>query len=298
MAYDIVYEKDNVQIQKITETVYFRYITHAPVGAAIGNGAYILFGGRLFAVDAPSSEQFMLMMREAQEVFGKPIDTVLISHPHIDHIEGLPEVLKAGVSFVASRVAADWLAAGDDRYQNGTGVEGKLVLQGGGERIELLTFEGFNHSRGDMFICLPKQGVMVTGDSVVLPQYIYISDGDFENWYSVVCRLAQLPYSVFLPGHGVVNDADVFKQVLGYFCDLRSAVRYQLSRMSPDEIAIDTHEHARQVSDTVLSDPGNKWGARLIEQGLERKVREHVVDVYRLFTGRKQFPRYNMVVPK
>lgn len=79
----------------------------------------------------------------------------------------------------------------------------KLVLQRGDRRIELLWL-GKGNTRGDIVVYLPKEGIVATGDLLVLP--IPFAFGSYyEEWATTLGRVDALGADLLLPGHGPVQ---------------------------------------------------------------------------------------------
>ena len=72
--------------------------------------------------------------------------------------------------------------------------------------IQLLHL-GRAHTEGDVFVYLPKEKVVITGDAVIgwTP---YMGDGYPEDWVGTLDRLAQLDFTHIIMGHGDVVGRD------------------------------------------------------------------------------------------
>src|SRR5947208_9332607 len=89
-----------------------------------------------------------------------------------------------------------------------------------------LLYLGRAHTEGDVFVYLPKEKVVITGDAVIgwTP---FMGDGYPEDWVATVDRLAQLDFTQMSMGHGDVAGRDWLAMFRSYIHDLVDAVREQ-----------------------------------------------------------------------
>ena len=82
---------------------------------------------------------------------------------------------------------------------------------------------GRAHTEGDVFVYLPKEKVVITGDAVIgwTP---YMGDGYPEDWAGTLDRLAQLDFTHIIMGHGDVTGRDWLRTFRGYVGDMVTAV--------------------------------------------------------------------------
>jgi glyoxylase-like metal-dependent hydrolase (beta-lactamase superfamily II) len=101
--------------------------------------------------------------------------------------------------------------------------ERTLRLLRGDREVRLLHL-GRAHTEGDVFLHLPREKVVVTGDAVVgwTP---FMGDGYPEDWPATLDRLAALDFDRMIMGHGGVAGRDWLAFFRGYVHDLVDAVR-------------------------------------------------------------------------
>jgi len=92
-----------------------------------------------------------------------------------------------------------------------------------GRELQLLLL-GRAHTDGDLFIYLPKEKVIATGDAVVdwMP---FLGDGYPEDWIQTLDALAQVDFTHIIPGHGDVMTKNQVGFLRGYLTDLIAAVQ-------------------------------------------------------------------------
>ena len=83
---------------------------------------------------------------------------------------------------------------------------------------------GRAHTEGDVFVFLPKEKVVITGDAVIgwTP---FMGDGYPEDWVGTLDRLAALDFDRMILGHGPPAGRDWLRLFRGYIADLVEAVR-------------------------------------------------------------------------
>jgi glyoxylase-like metal-dependent hydrolase (beta-lactamase superfamily II) len=86
---------------------------------------------------------------------------------------------------------------------------------------------GRAHTEGDVFVYLPKERVVVTGDAVIgwTP---FMGDGYPQDWPGTLRRLEQLDFDRMIMGHGRVAGRDWLRTFRGYVEDLVEAVRREI----------------------------------------------------------------------
>jgi cyclase len=98
----------------------------------------------------------------------------------------------------------------------------ETVMQGGREiQLHLL---GRAHTNGDLFIYLPKEKVVVTGDALIdwMP---FLNDGYPEEWVQTLTALEKLDFTHIIPGHGDVQPKSHLTFFRGYLTDLIASVK-------------------------------------------------------------------------
>jgi glyoxylase-like metal-dependent hydrolase (beta-lactamase superfamily II) len=102
-------------------------------------------------------------------------------------------------------------------------VANSVTLNEGGREIQILLL-GRGHTDGDIFIHLPKEKVVVTGDAVIdwMP---YMNDGYPEEWVQTLNALEKFDFAHIIPGHGEVASKAHLAFFRGYLADLVAAVK-------------------------------------------------------------------------
>src|SRR6266496_813793 len=92
-----------------------------------------------------------------------------------------------------------------------------------------LLYLGRAHTEGDVFVYLPKEKVVITGDAVIgwTP---FMGDGYPTDWATTLDRLAELDFTHMIMGHGEVVGRDWLRTFRGYVHDMVEAVRAEVMR--------------------------------------------------------------------
>ena len=96
------------------------------------------------------------------------------------------------------------------------------TLQEGGREIQLQLL-GRAHTNGDLFIYLPKEKIVATGDALIdwMP---FLNDGYPEDWVQTLTALEKFDFTQIIPGHGEVRPKGHLVFFRGYLSDLVAAV--------------------------------------------------------------------------
>lgn len=102
-------------------------------------------------------------------------------------------------------------------------VSHSVTLNERGREIQILVL-GRGHTDGDVFIYLPKEKVVATGDALIdwMP---FLNDGFPEDWVNTLDALEKFDFTRVIPGHGDVVSKDHLPFFRGYLSDLVSAVK-------------------------------------------------------------------------
>jgi cyclase len=106
-----------------------------------------------------------------------------------------------------------------------------MKVQEGGREIHLMVV-GRGHTDGDLYVYLPKEKILVTGDAVVdwMP---FIGDGYPEEWIETVAALEKLDIERMIVGHGDPAPKSHLAFFRGYLTELVGAVKQHSAANMP-----------------------------------------------------------------
>jgi glyoxylase-like metal-dependent hydrolase (beta-lactamase superfamily II) len=115
----------------------------------------------------------------------------------------------------------------------------------GDREIQILLL-GRGHTDGDVFIHLPKEKVVATGDALIdwMP---FMNDGFPEDWVRTLDALEKFEFTQIIPGHGGVMPREQLAFFRGYLTELIAAIKKadaqgasldEMKRTLPDQLAV------------------------------------------------------------
>lgn len=236
--------------QRIADGVWF--LPSRDVGRLGSNVAWIETARFVVVVDAAFPLGAERALRAIKATTTKPIRYAVMTHHHGDHAFGSGAFAKEGAVVVAQENAAhdyaanlaayrqrqerDPVAKKYEPYAPEVTFRSRLTLAEGDRPIELLYF-GHAHTRGDLFVWLPRERILCTGDACVSGAMSYLGDSDTASWIDVLAKVRALDPKLVLPGHGAVGGGELLVQRQNYFRELRGEVARLLGEgASTDDI--------------------------------------------------------------
>jgi len=152
-----------------------------------------------------------------------------------------------------TRYAADM--AGVRMIPPGRTFDGRLVLPDAAAPVEV-SFLGRANTDGDAVVWLPRQKVLVTGDTVVAP--VPFGFGSYPaDWLDLIAALKAHDFAHLIPGHGPVQtDASYLDRLTG----LITATRARVAAAAADGADLDVVRTRVDLSDQVaVFAGGDDW---------------------------------------
>lgn len=185
-------------------------------GGAIANIAIIATPAGTILVDSgPSLRYGQMLRRVAEQLTGKPVVRVYVTHLHPDHGMGIgafdPAIVAAMPGTIAD-MARDGQGFSDALYRIlGTWMRGTdLVLpkiaiasdheEFGGRTLRLLPLSG--HSAADLALVDEQTGMLIAGDLVFHNRAPSTPTANLAKWRKSLGALEVLARNGVLPGHG------------------------------------------------------------------------------------------------
>ncbi len=233
----------------------------------VADGECTLLVDTLF--DLPLTRTMLDAMRDAVPAAAR-MDTLVNTHSNGDHCFG--NELVEGAVIVSSRACAEEmgdvppsLLAEMVRNAEGFGPAGAFMREAFGgfdfEGITLTrpteTFEGEQtrrvgdkevhllevgpaHTRGDVIVHVPDDGVVYTGDILFIEGHPIIWAGPIGNWIRACERICEMQPEVVVPGHGPLTDISGVRSMGDYLAMLEREARLRFDAGMPvDEAARD-----------------------------------------------------------
>ena len=209
-----------------------------------GNVNALVTDGGVALIDTKFEMDYETVMEQLRTVTDQPVDYVINTHLHGDHTGGNVRLQAMKAKVIASENARRIMnERGESGLANIT-FEQHMRLHLGDMPVDLYYF-GRGHTDGDIFIHLPKDGILFTGDQFALwGEYDsvidYASGGSARDWPRTLERAMQLDFDIVVPGHSGVTDRAMMEGYRDYLIRIRDTVtemnRQQRTREEISEV--------------------------------------------------------------
>ena len=185
-------------------------------GGAIANITIIATSEGAVIIDTgPSRRYGEELTALAQQLTGKPVVRVYLTHFHPDHVLGnnafdaniiaaqagvISGLQKMGNDFASAmyNIAGDWMRGTEVVLPKRVVTEG--VEQIGDRRFRLIDLKG--HTPSDLAVLDETSGILITGDLVFLDRAPTTPHANLEAWRQSLDRLGEIAHNRLMPGHG------------------------------------------------------------------------------------------------
>ncbi|WP_070154742.1 quinoprotein relay system zinc metallohydrolase 1 [Sphingobium phenoxybenzoativorans] len=204
----------------VADGVWMIHGDDAPIlptnGGAIANIAIIATPAGTVLVDSgPSLRYGRALKTVAEQVTGKPVIRVYVTHLHPDHGMGIaafdPAIVAAlpqtigdmqrdgrGFADAMYRILGDWMR-GTELLLPGRRIE-QASEDFGGRTLRLLPLSG--HSAADLALLDESTGTLIAGDLLFHDRAPSTPTADLAKWRQSLDALKAVPHHGAIPGHG------------------------------------------------------------------------------------------------
>jgi phosphoglycerate dehydrogenase-like enzyme/glyoxylase-like metal-dependent hydrolase (beta-lactamase superfamily II) len=224
---------------KIADGVWFEQ--HNNIDKFGSNVSWIEFSDYVVVIDTAfplGAEEAIRNIKATTN--NKPIRYAVVTHYHGDHTLGTGVFAKEGTTIVAHENARkEFLARNVEGYLKTAEKDpvyakykphapdltftDKFILDDGKRRAEIYYF-GQAHTTGCIFVFLPKEKIVFTGDACVNGAFNYMGDSDSASWIDVLTQVQTLEPDLVAPAHGAAAKRDLLQTQKQYFIELRAQV--------------------------------------------------------------------------
>ena len=254
-----------------TEIVELEAGVFARLHEGLTNAGIIIGDDSVLVIDSLRVPSFARdLIQDVKTITEKPIGFVIDTHSHWDHSWGNEEFPEATIighkNCYAEMIDMEWneewrkkvVSSNDPWSEEGNLVnitppnmtfETSMQLYFGGREIDLKYF-GRAHTSGDIYIHLPKEKIVFTGDVAQDGGVPYLGDCYPADWPETDNQLASLPIERFMSGHGPIGDHNALVEAKDFIHTLVDSVKH----------AIADGQDSFQASKYVINEMSPKYG--------------------------------------
>ncbi len=154
----------------------------------------------------------------------KPVQYVVNTHAHGDHVGGNAYFAASGATVIAQSKAAAKIDSTTKAAKPALRVDRKKVVGPADRKVEIIWLGRSAHTAGDLVVYLPKQKVLFAGDLISNKAIPLLLDPDLDRlgWIASVDSLMSkaFVYDTLVPGHGVLaSTVEEVRFTRGYLTD-------------------------------------------------------------------------------
>jgi len=254
-----------------TEIVELEAGVYARLHEGLTNAGIIIGDDSVLVIDSLRVPSFARdLIQDVKTITDKPIGFVIDTHSHWDHSWGNEEFPDATIighkNCYAEMIDVEWneewrkkvVSSNDPWSEEGNLVnitppnmtfETSMQLYFGGRELDLKYF-GRAHTSGDIYIHLPKEKIVFTGDVAQDGGVPYLGDCYPADWPETDNQLASLPIEKFMSGHGPIGDHNALVEAKDFIHTLVDSVKH----------AIADGQDSSQASKYVINEMSPKYG--------------------------------------
>ena len=254
-----------------TEIVELETGVFARLHEGLTNAGIIVGDDSVLIIDSLRVPSFARdLIKDVKDITDKPIKFVIDTHSHWDHSWGNEEFPDATIighkNCYAEMIDVEWneqwrkkvTSSNDPWSEEGNIVnitppnmtfETSMQLYFGGRELDLKYF-GKAHTSGDIYIHLPNEKIVFTGDVAQDGGVPYLGDCYPADWPDTDNKLAALPIERFMSGHGPIGDHKALEGARDFIHNLVDSVKS----------AIADGQNSVQASESVIAQLTPEYG--------------------------------------
>ena len=275
-----------------TEIIELETGVYARLHEGLTNAGSIVGDAGVLVIDSLRVPSFARdLIQDVRHITPKPVRFVVDTHAHWDHSWGNEEFPEATIighqNCYREMVDVEWnrqwrekvISDGlpwseEARLVNITPpnltFETSMRLYFGGRELELMYF-GKAHTSGDIFIHLPAEKLIFTGDVIQDRRVPFLGDSFPAEWPDTDDRLVALPVERFVSGHGPIGNHQGIVESRDFIRDL----------VGSTQASIKEGRNESDTSATVVNALSDRYADWVGFDGLGEKVQE----VYKKLKG-------------
>lgn len=241
------------------------------------NAMFLITGEGTVVIDAPSSIGDKIL-NAISDVTNETIGHLVYSHAHKDHIGAAYTIVQQqpDIEIVAENNTAEILKMRNDpdRPIPTTTFVGNTTLNIGNKTIQL-TYPGPYHQRGNIFIYIPEQKVLMAVDQLApgeVPWKHLAATPEISALIRSYDQALAYDFDVYVPGHGEIGSKEDIKIQQEYVNDLKNFSQLALTNVNYTEAtkninkqnnAAVTEAYFNALTDVCVDKMNNEWKGKL-----------------------------------
>lgn len=247
-------------IVRVTENV------HVIRFGMAGNVTALINDGLVALIDTKFEMDFETVMEQLRTITDAPVAFVINTHLHGDHTGGNAHLQALQAKVIASANARRIMSETKDAGLADITFDQHMRLHLGDMPIDLY-YLGRGHTDGDVYIHLPEDRILFTGDQFALwGEYDavidYASGGSAREWPRTLDKALALDFDTVIPGHSGVTDRAMMEGYRDYLVNIRDTVQ-QMNRQKR------SREEIQEVLETEFG-----WSGLSVRVGVDGMMAE------------------------
>lgn len=218
-----VAQTPTISVDELADGVYlFTYNAHRSL--------FIVTMEGVLATDPQSPEAAERYMEEIRKITRAPIEYLVYSHHHADHVSG-GDAFPADATVIAHHAALPFVERDDGIRAVDIAIENDATVVVGDLTVRLL-YPGPSETESNLIVHVPSRGVAFMVDAVAVRTVPWrnMAGSDPQAWKGALEYLAGLDFEILAPGHGPVGTKDHVREYIQYMDDLIAAVQERIDR--------------------------------------------------------------------
>jgi glyoxylase-like metal-dependent hydrolase (beta-lactamase superfamily II) len=267
---NILAQEKDYDLKEVKDDVYV-------ISANGYNVMFLVTGEGVVVIDAPPAIGDKIL-NAISEVTNETIEHLIYSHAHKDHI-GAAHIIfqqQPEIEIVAENNTAEILKMRNDpdRPIPTTTFVDNTTLTIGNKTIQL-TYPGPYHERGNIFIYVPEQKVLMAVDQIApgeVPWKHLAATPEVPALIRSYDQALAYDFDVYVPGHGETGTKEDIKIQQEYVNDLKNFSQFALANIDYTEAtknvdkqnnAAATEAYFNALTDVCVDKMNNKWKGKL-----------------------------------
>ena len=273
--FSIIRASDHLTVERISPNVYV--VMPKTDSLSTSNSVFIILEKSVLVIDTQASKDLAEeLLLEIKKVTPKPVRYLVNTHFHRDHTGG-NLTLSPKTQMILHHETLERLKENSvvlDEPVISLRYECSLI---DANNVIHINWLGEAHTKGDLFIHIPQEDILILGDLFFHEIIPYVKDGQIGQWIVVLDRIIKntkiSESKVVVPGHGPVSSFQALRQFRELLAWSRGVVNTEYEKGTERERIIEA------AKETKL------YKTRISKYGHQDRLADLLDKVYEEFTG-------------